>query len=108
MVLADCGARVIGVEVAGVTTHTQTSYQAWDRGKSKVIVDVGSADDRRALSLLLARSDIFVDDQREALARIGLSDDSVRRSHPSLVHLALSADGRRAPARPLDDTLNGA
>jgi crotonobetainyl-CoA:carnitine CoA-transferase CaiB-like acyl-CoA transferase len=106
MVLADYGADVIRIDPPhGVARHQHASYQAWDRGKKSVVLDVGSGDGRRDFERLLARADVFVADDPDAVSRLISGSDDVCAKYPHLIYLCLSSDGRLRDLRPLDDTL---
>ena len=81
--LADLGARVIKIERAGTGDFArgydrsvlgQASYFVWlNRGKESVELDVKSDDGRAAMTALLARADVFVQNLAPgAAARLGL------------------------------------
>ena len=93
--LADLGARVIKIErpEAGDFARDydravlgQASYFVWlNRGKESVELDVKSEQGRRALTALLDRADVFVQNLAPgAAARLGLSAFSLRARNPRL------------------------
>lgn len=109
MFLADYGADVIRVDPpGGVPRHSHTAYQAWDRGKRSVVLDLPSPEATAHLAQLLARADVFVTDQPAALRGLGPGWDDLSNRFPALIHLDLSSDGPSEPERPLDDSLIGA
>lgn len=106
MVLADYGADVIRLDPPeGVARHQQASYQAWDRGKKSVVLNLESAGGTRTFQRLLDRADIFVADDPSAVAGVDLSSRDLNDRYPELVYLCLSSDGPLVEQRPLDDTL---
>jgi crotonobetainyl-CoA:carnitine CoA-transferase CaiB-like acyl-CoA transferase len=109
MFLADYGADVVRVDPpGGVPRHTQTAYQAWDRGKRSVVLDLPSPDATTGLDNLLQQADVFVNDLPAALRGLGAGWDDLSDRFPGLIHLALSSDGPAEPERPLDDVLTAA
>jgi crotonobetainyl-CoA:carnitine CoA-transferase CaiB-like acyl-CoA transferase len=92
----------------GVPRHQQPSYQAWDRGKKSVVLDLEATDGRKVLDGLLSRADVFVADDPAAVAGLKLGPDDLSDRYNQLVYLCLSSDGRLAELRLLDDTLTAA
>jgi crotonobetainyl-CoA:carnitine CoA-transferase CaiB-like acyl-CoA transferase len=105
--LADAGARVIKIErpegdfargyddvVAG-----QSSYFVWlNRGKESHIVDLTSGDGKAVLRRLLASADVLVQNLKPgALARLGFSQEELRRLHPRLIVCSITGYGDSGP-----------
>ena len=112
-VLADWGADVIKVEhpetgdpyrglvTAGlhkVYAGVDVQFQAANRGKRSVGIDLKHPDGRRVLTLLLNAADVFVTNLRaRALQNLHIDVDEVRAGNPSLIYVRASAFGPRGP-----------
>ena len=94
--LADLGARVIKVERPGggdfarnydSTVKGLASYFVWlNRGKESVALDLKSAAGLSALTALIGRADVFVQNLAPGAAeRMGLSAAALRAGHPELI-----------------------
>ena len=106
--LADLGARVIKIEsprggdstrhyddvVGGLSAHfTWLNY-----GKESAVLDLGEGDDFALLHRLLERSDVFVTNLAPgALARLGLSGNSLAERYPRLIIADISGYGAGGP-----------
>ena len=106
--LADLGARVIKIERAGAGDFArgydrsvlgQASYFVWlNRGKESVELDVKSDDGRAAMTALLARADVFVQNLAPGAAvRLGLGADDLLARHPRLICCSVSGYGPDGP-----------
>lgn len=61
-------------------------YPTFNRGKRSITLDLKSEAGRNALHKLLATADVFVENFRdETLETMGMSPESLRSNHPSLV-----------------------
>jgi itaconate CoA-transferase len=109
--LADLGARVIKVErpVGGdfarnydSTVKGLASYFVWlNRGKESVALDLKSAAGLSALTALIGRADVFVQNLAPGAAeRMGLSAAALRAGHPELIVCDVSG---YAPDGPMGD-----
>jgi itaconate CoA-transferase len=109
--LADLGARVIKVERPGGGDFARTydssvkglaSYFVWlNRGKESVALDLKSAGGRSALTALIGRADVFVQNLAPGAAqRLGLSASALRATDPKLIVCDVSG---YAPDGPLGD-----
>ena len=112
-VLAEWGAEVIKVEpLAGgdpyralVTAGLHKLYhgvdvhfQATNRGKRSVAIDLKHEEGRRLLSRLIARSDVFVTNLRgDARRRLRIDVDDVRADNPQAIYVRGSAFGPEGP-----------
>ena len=109
--LADLGARVIKVERPGGGDFARTydssvkglaSYFVWlNRGKESVALDLKSAAGRSALTALIGRADVFVQNLAPGAAeRMGLSASALRATDPRLIVCDVSG---YAPDGPMGD-----
>lgn len=105
--LADQGADVIKIEPPGgdetrgygpIEQGTSTYFQALNRNKRSVELDLRTPAGQDALDVLLAGADVLVDNVRaEAAARLGLDAERIRARHPHLVHVTVRGFGDDAP-----------
>jgi crotonobetainyl-CoA:carnitine CoA-transferase CaiB-like acyl-CoA transferase len=78
----------------GVDVH----FQATNRGKRSVAVDLKHPDGRRLLSRILERADVFVTNLRpDARRRLSIDVNDVRADNPQLVYVRGSAFGPAGP-----------
>src|SRR6202046_4811348 len=109
--LADLGARVIKVERPGGGDFARNydssvkglaSYFVWlNRGKESVALDLKSAAGRSALTALIGRADVFVQNLAPGAAeRMGLSASALRATDPRLIVCDVSG---YAPDGPMGD-----
>ena len=112
-VLAEWGATVVKVEppaggdpyrglvTAGLhTLHDGVDpfFQAANRSKRSVGIDLATAEGRSLLARLLATGDVFTTNLRpQALRKLGLDVDDIRGDNPSIVYARGSAFGTRGP-----------
>jgi itaconate CoA-transferase len=106
--LADLGARVIKVERPGPgdfargydeTVKGLSSHFVWlNRSKESVALDLKSEDGMRALQVLVAHADVFVQNLApRAVQRLGLGAEGLRGRHPRLIHVSISGYGDGGP-----------
>jgi itaconate CoA-transferase len=114
--LADLGARVIKVERPGsgdfarqydATVKGLASYFVWlNRGKQSLSLDIKNDAGRSALTALIDRSDVFIQNLAPgAAARLGLSAQALRAEHDRLIVCDVSgyaADGPFGDRRAYD------
>src|ERR1700753_3650457 len=114
--LADLGARVIKVERPGGGDFARNydssvkglaSYFVWlNRGKESVALDLKSPAGLSALTALIGRADVFVQNLAPGAAqRLGLSAAALRAGHPELIVCDVSgyaADGPMGDRRAYD------
>lgn len=104
MVLADLGADVVKVEprhrgddsrrMAPVRGDSSAFFAVLNRNKSSVCADLRDGVDRRMIDGLLDDADVLVTNLRPSLqAAVALDPVSIARSHPGVVHAAVSAYG---------------
>ena len=108
--LADLGARVIKVERPGVgdfaraydeRVHGMASHFVWvNRGKESLTLDLKHADALDVLGRLVSTADVLVQNLAPgAAARLGLSAEALRPSHPELIVCDISGYGADGPYR---------
>lgn len=112
--LADLGADVIKIEepegdptrrigpfVDEQPGQERSAYFLFlNTNKRGIVLDLGKAHDRRQLDGLLRTSDIFVTDSSyQQLTCRQLEPETVRASHPNLVHTAITPFGLTGPYR---------
>jgi itaconate CoA-transferase len=108
--LADLGARVVKIERPGVGDFARAydervrgmaSHFVWvNRGKESLTLDLKHADALDVLKRLIGKADVLVQNLAPgAAARIGLSADALRPSHPGLVVCDISGYGADGPYR---------
>ena len=120
MVLADLGADVVKVEPPdgdetrnwgppwwGDPAERRSAYfAAVNRNKRSIALDLRSDAGRATLDLLLSGADLLVHNYRPATAaRLGLSSDTVRARHPSLVVASVTGFPGAEADRPAYDLL---
>ncbi|MEO8808074.1 MAG: CaiB/BaiF CoA-transferase family protein, partial [Burkholderiaceae bacterium] len=102
--LADLGARVIKVERPGEGDFARkydtrvkglASYFVWiNRGKESLTLDVKQPESATILGRLLAQADVLVQNLAPgAAARLGLSAQALRPTHPKLIVCDISGYG---------------
>jgi len=108
--LADLGARVIKIERPGVgdfaraydeRVHGLASHFVWvNRGKESLTLDLKNADAIDVLRKLVAKADVLVQNLAPgAAARMGLSAEALRPTHPGLIVCDISGYGADGPYR---------
>ena len=105
-ILADLGAEVIKVErpQGGDLTRTIAPglFEAVNRGKLSVALDLRHAADRARLDRLVGMADIFIEGFRPGVAtRLGAGYDYLSVLNPDLIYCSLSGYGQTGPARDL-------
>ncbi|OFW14612.1 MAG: CoA-transferase [Acidobacteria bacterium RIFCSPLOWO2_12_FULL_67_14] len=109
MMLADLGADVIKVEPPGgdmtrrmpgaVGTDTP-AYNAVNRGKRSVVLDLKAPAGREAILRLARSADVFVENSRPgAMAALGLDYPSLAGINPALIYASISGFGHTGPDR---------
>jgi crotonobetainyl-CoA:carnitine CoA-transferase CaiB-like acyl-CoA transferase len=108
--LADLGARVIKIERPGegdfaraydTTVLGQSSYFVWlNRGKESLTLDLKHPGGRAVLDALLVGADALIQNLAPgAAARMGLSFEALRATHPRLIVCDISGYGDAGPWR---------
>jgi len=109
MLLADLGADVIKIEPpAGDSTRTMPgavgtdspSFNAVNRGKRSVVLNLKTPEGREALKRLARTADILVENYRPGvLAALGLDYESLNAVNPRLIYASISGYGQTGPDR---------
>lgn len=108
MVLCDMGADVIKVEapagdssrrMAGAEGDDSAAFNAVNRGKRGIVVDLKTAPGQALLRRLAAAADVLVENYRPGvMARFGLDYPSLAEENPGLVYASISGYGQTGPA----------
>ncbi|BBY78547.1 CoA transferase [Mycolicibacterium parafortuitum] len=107
MMLGDFGAEVIKVERPGTGDDTRawgppydasgvaTYFNAVNRNKRSVVLDLADPDGRRQARELVAGADVVVENFRPGtMERLGLGYDDLRAVRPDLIYCAITGFGR--------------
>jgi crotonobetainyl-CoA:carnitine CoA-transferase CaiB-like acyl-CoA transferase len=112
MMLGDLGARVIKIETqgggddtrgwgppfVGPDTDISTYYLSCNRNKESVVLDLKTDQGRAALTDLVIRGDVLVENFRPGVMdRLGFSMDHLTELNPRLVVLSISGFGHDGP-----------
>lgn len=108
LLLADLGARVIKVEPPGVGDDSRrfapmvdgrsAYFNAVNRGKQSIALDLKLEADRAVFERLLDGADVLLDNFRPGvLARLGFAAESLAARWPRLVHATISGFGQDGP-----------
>ena len=108
MLLCDMGADVIKVEppggdstrrMPGAVGTDSPSFNAVNRGKRAVVLDLTHAEGRDAARRLALASDVLVENYRPGvMAKFGLGYEQLSQEHPRLVYASISGYGQTGPA----------
>lgn len=108
MLLCDMGADVIKVEspagdssrrMAGARGSDSASFNAVNRGKRGVVIDLKAAGGPDVLRRLASHADVFVENYRPGvLGRLGLDHGALRGLNPRLIYASISGYGQTGPA----------
>lgn len=102
MRLADLGARIIKVESPGLGDPTRgfgppfvdgesPYYQAYNRGKESVVLDLKSPVGRTVLERLVERSDILLENFRPGvMSRLGFGDEALWALNADILHVSIT------------------
>ena len=103
--LAGLGADVVKVErpdSGDRLRHRPAMFNAENRGKRDLSLDLKSPDGRDALLRVIAASDVLVETYRPGVMdRLGLGFDEVLRVNPRIIYLSISGYGGTGPYRDL-------
>jgi crotonobetainyl-CoA:carnitine CoA-transferase CaiB-like acyl-CoA transferase len=107
MLLADMGARVIKVEpphgdstrtMAGGRDGESAAYNAVNRGKLGIVLDLRRDDAREALGRLVDTADVLIENFRPGvMAKLGLDYPALAARNPGLVYASISGFGQTGP-----------
>ncbi len=107
--LGDMGAEVIKIEPPGgeamrhigpFVQGQSVLFLAANRNKRSLILDLSRPAGRRALSRLIARADVLIQNFRPDVRRAyGLDYEEVRREKPDVIYLSVTAFGEEGPYR---------
>ena len=108
MVLCDMGADVIKVEspagdssrcMAGAEGDDSAAFNAVNRGKRGIVINLKTPRGRAVLRRLAAAADVLVENYRPGvMARFGLDYPSLVEAHPRLIYASISGYGQTGPA----------
>ena len=108
MLLCDMGARVIKVEppagdstraMAGAIGTDSAAFNAVNRGKLGIVLDLQQPPGRAALARLASRADIVIENYRPGvMARLGLDYATLAVRNPRLIYASISGYGATGPA----------
>jgi formyl-CoA transferase len=108
MLLADMGARVIKVEppagdstrgMAGSRNGESAAYNAVNRGKQGLVLDLAQEAGRDVFRRLARSADILIENYRPGvMARLGLDYEALARECPRLIYASISGYGQTGPA----------
>jgi crotonobetainyl-CoA:carnitine CoA-transferase CaiB-like acyl-CoA transferase len=109
MMLADLGANVIKIEPpsgdstrqwAGAVGSDSPSFNAVNRGKRSVVLNLKTSAGRDVFTRLARSTDILIENYRPGvMAALGLDYPSLAESNPRLIYASISAYGQTGPQR---------
>src|SRR5438552_1812527 len=109
MLLADLGADVIKIEppsgdstrqMPGAVDGDSPSFNAVNRGKRSIVLNLKTAAGRDLLARLARMTDIVVENYRPGvMASLGLDYPTLSASHPRLIYASISGYGQTGPQR---------
>src|SRR5215468_4561433 len=105
MMLADLGADVIKVESpegdpyrSYQGSHYSPHFQAYNRNKRSIALDLKKTPDRELFEGLIAEADVFIQNFRPGTAaRLGAGPERLRELNPRLVYASISGFGSSGP-----------
>ncbi len=107
MQLCDMGAEVIKVEppggdstrhMAGSSGSDSAGFNALNRGKRSIVLDLRTAEARDVFRRLVARSDILIENYRPGVMhQFGLDYDTLAADFPRLIYASISGSGQTGP-----------
>jgi formyl-CoA transferase len=108
MLLCDMGARVIKIEppggdstraMAGASGSDSAAFNAVNRGKLGIVLDLHRREGRAVLRRLAATADVLIENYRPGvMARLGLDYETLSEENPRLVYASISGYGQTGPA----------
>ncbi len=116
MLLADLGAEVIKLERPGTGDPFRNfeggfygpQFQAYNRNKKSIALDLKSGDDRAVFRDLIRTADVYIQNFRPGVAEaLGAGAKTLRKLNPRLIYCAISGFGPDGPyaGRPTYDTV---
>src|SRR3981081_4224113 len=109
MLLADLGADVVKVEPPGGDSTRQMpgasgtdspSFNAVNRGKRSIVLDLKTAEGRGVFARLARSSDIVIENYRPGvMTSLGLDYAALSPANPRLIYASISGYGQTGPAR---------
>jgi crotonobetainyl-CoA:carnitine CoA-transferase CaiB-like acyl-CoA transferase len=109
MLLADLGADVVKVEppsgdstrqMPGAVGTDSPSFNAVNRGKRSIVLDLKTPAGRDALARLARTTDILIENYRPGVMdALGLGYEALSRVNPRLIYASISGYGQTGPAR---------
>jgi crotonobetainyl-CoA:carnitine CoA-transferase CaiB-like acyl-CoA transferase len=109
MILADLGADVVKVEppsgdstrqMPGAVGSDSPSFNAVNRGKRSIVLDLKRREGREACLRLARTSDILIENYRPGVMDgFGLGYDTLSQIHPGLIYASISGYGQTGPDR---------
>ena len=107
MQLCDMGADVIKVEppggdstrrMAGASRGDSAGFNAVNRGKRGIVLDLGAPGGHTVMRRLLAGTDVLIENYRPGvMGRFGLDYDTLAGDHPALIYASISGYGQTGP-----------
>src|SRR5258707_1208371 len=109
MMLADLGAAVVKVEppagdstrqMPGASGSDSPSFNAVNRGKRSIVLDLKSVEGRAVFARLARSSDIVVENYRPGvMTSLGLDYAALSAANPRLIYASISGYGQTGPQR---------
>jgi crotonobetainyl-CoA:carnitine CoA-transferase CaiB-like acyl-CoA transferase len=108
--LAEAGAEVIKIEQPGAGDYARTLFsdgespvfEATNRGKKSVVLDLKSDGGRAAFLALVETADVLIESFRPGvMARLGFSYEQLKTRNPWLIYAAITGYGQDGPHRDL-------
>jgi formyl-CoA transferase len=107
MQLCDMGADVIKVEpprgdstrhMAGATGRDSAAFNAVNRGKRGIVLDLATSRGQDVFRRLVARTDVLLENFRPGvMRRIGFDYAALAEHHPALIYASISGYGQTGP-----------
>ena len=107
MQLCDMGADVIKVEppggdptrrMAGASHGDSAGFNAVNRGKRGIVLDLAAPGGQLAMRRLLAGTDVLIENYRPGvMRRFALDYDTLAAEHPALIYASISGYGQTGP-----------
>lgn len=107
LMLAEAGAEVVKIERPGgddmrhfppLQDGQSTAFGLLNRGKTSLILNLKSAEDRAKLEPLLEKADVLVEQFRPGVMdRLGLGFEAVKARNPRIVYCSISGYGQSGP-----------